>query len=54
MAATMEGMGSKLEKDIEGKKMKDLEHISQSLGTKSETHFSHLLLHFLSLNQAFL
>ena len=48
------GMGSKLEKGIEGKKMKDLEHLSQSLGTESKTHFSHLLLPFLSLNQAFL
>ena len=48
------GMGSKLEKGIEGKKMKDLEHISQSLGTESKTHISHLLLPFLSLNQAFL
>ena len=32
------GMGSKLENGIEGKKMKDLEHKSQSLGTKSVSH----------------
>ena len=32
------GMGSKLEKVIEGKKKKDLEHISQSLGTTLVSH----------------
>ena len=31
------GMGSKLEKGLEGKKKKDLEHGSQSLGTKTKS-----------------
>ena len=40
------GMGSKLEKGIERKKMKDLEHRSQSLGTKSMSHRPIFLIFF--------
>ena len=40
------GMGSKLEKGIEGKKMKDLEHRPQSLGTKSVSHRPIFLIFF--------
>ena len=40
------GMGSKLEKGIEGKKMKDLGHRSQSLGTKSVSHKPIFLIFF--------
>ena len=40
------GMGSKLEKGIEGKNMKDLEHRSQSLSTKSVSHRPIFLIFF--------
>ena len=43
------GMGSKLEKGIEGKKMKDLEHRSQSLSTKSVSHRPIFLIFFFLL-----
>ena len=43
------GMGYKLEKGIEGKKMKDLEHRSQSLGTKSMSHRPIFLIFFFFL-----
>ena len=39
-------MGSKLEKGLEGKKMKDLEHKSQSLDTKSVSHKPIFLIFF--------
>ena len=40
------GMGSKLEKGIEGEKKKDLEYRSQSLGTKSVSHRPIFLIFF--------